>query len=62
MHEWREFNLAALLRRLDAARVEFVVVGGIAAVVIVIAPAHDHGKSSFLDGRGLNISQFIECT
>jgi len=30
--EWREFHLAALLRRLDAAGVEFVVVGGIAAI------------------------------
>jgi predicted nucleotidyltransferase len=30
--EWREFRLHALLRRLDAAGVEFVVIGGIAAV------------------------------
>jgi predicted nucleotidyltransferase len=30
--EWPEFHLAALLRRLDAAGVEFVVVGGIAAI------------------------------
>jgi hypothetical protein len=29
---WPEFHLAALLRRLDAAGVEFVVVGGIAAI------------------------------
>jgi predicted nucleotidyltransferase len=30
--EWPEFHLTTLLRRLDAAAVEFVVVGGIAAV------------------------------
>ena len=32
MPEWPEFHLRALLRRLDAGRVEFVVIGGIAAV------------------------------
>ncbi len=32
MPEWREFHLRAMLRRLDAAGVEFVVVGGIAAI------------------------------
>lgn len=32
MTEWPEFHLAALLRRLDADGVEFVVVGGIAAI------------------------------
>jgi predicted nucleotidyltransferase len=37
--EWREFHLGALLRRLDAAGVEFVVVGGIAAIT--------HGSPQF---------------
>ena len=32
MPEWPELELAALLRRLDHAGVEFVVVGGIAAI------------------------------
>ena len=32
MPEWPEFELAALLRRLDQSGVEFVVVGGIAAI------------------------------
>lgn len=32
MPEWPEFRLRALLRRLDASEVEFVVIGGIAAV------------------------------
>jgi len=30
--EWPEFHLGALLRRLDAAGVEFVAIGGIAAI------------------------------
>lgn len=32
MAEWPRFELAAMLRRLDAAGVEFVVIGGIAAI------------------------------
>ena len=32
MHVWREFAAGPILRRLDAAGVEFVVIGGIAAV------------------------------
>ena len=32
MPEWPRFELAAMLRRLDAAGVEFVVIGGIAAI------------------------------
>ena len=32
MPAWPEFHLGALLRRLDAAGVEFVAIGGIAAI------------------------------
>ncbi len=32
MPEWREFAAGPILRRLDAANVDFVVIGGIAAV------------------------------
>jgi hypothetical protein len=32
MHEWRRFRAAPILRVLHGARVEFVVIGGIAAI------------------------------
>ena len=32
MHEWRRFQAAPILRALDAAGVQFVVIGGIAAI------------------------------
>lgn len=49
-HEWRKLGLAALLRGLDAAGVEFVVVGGIAAIA--------HGSPRFT--RDLDIVYAVD--